>query len=142
MNTNAFSSNNNKPHTITTNLSNPFLDLGLQTPVMAPSQSDEQVGPNKVNVDKILKKNSINLNENGLTRPTILNIPTMKFDKKAQNTKELDKLECCICLLPFKEGDVLRLLFCFHRYHRECIDPWLSKKSLCPNCNFNLRAIN
>jgi hypothetical protein len=38
-------------------------------------------------------------------------------------------------------GDKLRLLPCQHRYHTECIDPWLLKNSLkCPCCNSNTSA--
>ena len=95
-----------------------------------------------VDVDHMLKKNK-DQSENGLSILTIDNIPTIKFKKsECVDSKEQDKTECSICLVPFEEGEELRLLFCFHRYHKKCIDSWLLKKSQCPNCNFNIRSIN
>ncbi|KAJ3062586.1 hypothetical protein HDU98_001532 [Podochytrium sp. JEL0797] len=45
---------------------------------------------------------------------------------------------CCpVCLEDFMAYEVLRQLPCEHRFHRRCIDPWLSKSSLCPTCRFN-----
>ena len=48
---------------------------------------------------------------------------------------ELIVSTCAVCLDDFEPGDVLRQLPCGHRYHRECIDPWLTEKSsACPMC--------
>jgi hypothetical protein len=44
---------------------------------------------------------------------------------------------CPICIVDFKEGDDLRLLPCEgkHRFHQECVDPWLLElSSSCPIC--------
>lgn len=49
------------------------------------------------------------LSEAGLTKATINSIPSMIFKKDQQKSAELDKTECCICLLPFDEGADLRL---------------------------------
>merc|ERR1712227_1092689 len=82
------------------------------------------------------------LSEGGVTQKTIDKIPTIIFRSNLLSTTELDKIECCICLQPFQDEEELRMFFCFHRYHKNCIDPWLKKKSLCPNCHFNIRSIN
>lgn len=43
--------------------------------------------------------------------------------------------ECAICLEDLKDGDWCRVLYkCNHRYHRDCIDMWLSKDIHCPLC--------
>jgi len=42
--------------------------------------------------------------------------------------------ECIICLDPFEPGDPLRTLPCMHRYHKACIDQWLSSHLSCPIC--------
>jgi len=44
---------------------------------------------------------------------------------------------CPICIVDFAEGDDLRLLPCEgkHRFHQECVDPWLLElSSSCPIC--------
>lgn len=42
--------------------------------------------------------------------------------------------KCLICLHSYENGDFLRKLPCNHMFHRECIDPWLLTKDMCPNC--------
>jgi hypothetical protein len=49
------------------------------------------------------------LSEAGLTKATINSIPSMIFKNDQQKSAELDKTECCICLLPFDQGVDLRL---------------------------------
>ncbi|KAJ1674997.1 hypothetical protein EV182_002143 [Spiromyces aspiralis] len=47
---------------------------------------------------------------------------------------------CAVCIDDFEEGDVLRVLPCGHGFHKECIDPWLIKKSVeCPLCKSDVR---
>jgi Ring finger domain len=44
---------------------------------------------------------------------------------------------CPICIVDFEEGDDLRLLPCEgkHRFHQNCVDPWLLElSSSCPIC--------
>eukprot|EP01084_Bolivina_argentea_P043634 80369_1 len=42
---------------------------------------------------------------------------------------------CAICLDDFSLNEELRLLPCNHGFHRQCVDPWLTKSSeLCPMC--------
>ncbi|MEM0354078.1 MAG: RING finger domain-containing protein [Thermoplasmata archaeon] len=43
--------------------------------------------------------------------------------------------ECLICYDPFVVTDLVRVLPCFHKFHRSCIDTYLIKEShLCPAC--------
>ncbi len=42
---------------------------------------------------------------------------------------------CSVCLSNFRTGDELRTLYCWHLYHRNCIDTWLLlSKGHCPIC--------
>ncbi|CAM9530819.1 unnamed protein product, partial [Chrysoparadoxa australica] len=47
-----------------------------------------------------------------------------------------DKVGCVVCLEQYSEGEVLRTLPCLHRFHAQCIDPWLSvqRRPTCPLC--------
>mmetsp|Transcript_62704 Transcript_62704/g.202247 ORF Transcript_62704/g.202247 Transcript_62704/m.202247 type:complete len:287 (-) Transcript_62704:79-939(-) len=49
-----------------------------------------------------------------------------------------DERKCMVCLETFKAGDNLRILPCFHRYHRACIDPWLAQNRHCPVCKHDV----
>ena len=50
-----------------------------------------------------------------------------------------DGCECIICLVPYKEKENLKALQCLHTYHQKCIDEWLTKQSICPDCRLNVR---
>jgi Ring finger domain len=82
------------------------------------------------------------LSEQGLAQWQIETIMSTKFDRSRLNTTDKGKLECTVCLVGFKDGDVLKTLQCLHCYHGKCIDDWLSKRSTCPTCNFNMRSID
>jgi len=51
---------------------------------------------------------------------------------------------CPICILPFEEGEDLRVLPCdgAHRFHQSCVDPWLLELSTsCPLCRHDFIAL-
>ena len=50
------------------------------------------------------------------------------------------KLACSICTEDFVRGEDIRLLPCDHRFHPDCVDPWLLNVSgTCPLCRIDLR---
>jgi len=48
--------------------------------------------------------------------------------------------QCMVCMEGFANGDQLRTLPCLHRYHRQCIDEWLSRSPECPICKHDITA--
>ncbi|CAI6340657.1 unnamed protein product [Periconia digitata] len=51
-------------------------------------------------------------------------------------------LGCSICTDDFEKGQDLRVLPCNHKFHPECVDPWLLNVSgTCPLCRVDLRPV-
>ena len=61
----------------------------------------------------------------------------MEMQAKMQNKKSSGPTSnnfCSICIKDYKNGDRLRCMPCFHRFHQKCIDEWLIIKNECPLC--------
>jgi len=52
--------------------------------------------------------------------------------------KEEKRESCSICLNDYEEGNEIKLLPCFHRFHKDCIDPWLDAHNTCPVCKYKI----
>jgi Ring finger domain len=58
----------------------------------------------------------------------------------ADGTQEDGTLGCSICTEDFNRGEEVRVLPCNHKFHPECVDPWLLNVSgTCPLCRIDLR---
>lgn len=58
-------------------------------------------------------------------------------------TTEDGTLGCSICTEDFTKGEEVRVLPCNHKYHPDCVDPWLLNVSgTCPLCRIDLRPEN
>ena len=64
----------------------------------------------------------------GLQSSTIDNLPTTTYRRGGQD------LQCVICITDFRDGEQVRTLPCFHKFHKDCIDEWLARDNKCPVC--------
>uniref|UniRef100_UPI00358E22B4 RING finger protein 148-like n=1 Tax=Myxine glutinosa TaxID=7769 RepID=UPI00358E22B4 len=57
-----------------------------------------------------------------------------------QDSKEMqpDSEPCSICIESYSTGEVLRVLPCRHKFHRQCVDPWLLGHRTCPMCKLDI----
>ena len=65
-------------------------------------------------------------------------IETFRKNKKIMKVIKFNGVEgesCTICLEEFNQQEMLMILNCSHLFHKECIEEWLEKKPICPNCN-------
>ncbi|KAL8427610.1 hypothetical protein Efla_005785 [Eimeria flavescens] len=66
----------------------------------------------------------------GLTTDQIQNLPSQKIV-----CDPVDMMPCSICLEEFALDDSIRVLqACGHIFHKSCIDIWLLRNAVCPNC--------
>jgi hypothetical protein len=74
-----------------------------------------------------------------LVRPSLKSKILDKKQTKTPPPKE-ETLEesCAICAVDYKFGDKFRTLPCIHKFHKECVDKWLVRKSDCPICRYDL----
>jgi len=85
----------------------------------------------------------------GASQAQVNRLPTYKFKapKKAAGAESDDvsgtgdeHSSCMVCLCDFEDGDTLKIVPCFHKFHEECIDRWLLQKAECPVCKASARG--
>ena len=54
---------------------------------------------------------------------------------KSKKNDSNEELQCTICIEDISKGEYLKELPCTHKFHTKCIDEWLERKQICPNCN-------
>ncbi|KAI4326111.1 hypothetical protein MLD38_031456 [Melastoma candidum] len=72
----------------------------------------------------------------GLDDAVIASYPTIRIsDKTAQLNKSTLGNSCAICLLDYREQDLVKIMpECDHCFHDHCVDEWLKRQATCPLC--------
>lgn len=115
------------------------------------SMGQNVYGYNNLNINNGMMPNYIDVDEEemeeeiqyGLDPDKISSLPVMIYSSKMEIQAKMMKQKstgptsnnfCSICIVDYKNGDKLRCLPCFHRFHQKCIDEWLIIKNECPLC--------
>ncbi|KAL3359935.1 hypothetical protein AABB24_016438 [Solanum stoloniferum] len=87
---------------------------------------------NENDYEMLLSLDENNHQHGGSSSRQINNLP--------QSTVQNETLQepCAVCLETPTIGDVIRHLPCLHKFHKDCIDPWLSRKTSCPVCKCSI----
>ncbi|EAY88970.1 hypothetical protein OsI_10456 [Oryza sativa Indica Group] len=94
------------------------------------SESDEERSP----IDTSSLKRS-----RGLSKAAFLRLQIEIFEASKDDNREASP-ECSICLDGFYDGDELIKLRCGHRFHSNCLEPWVRKCADCPYCRTNIQS--
>ncbi|KAE8691452.1 E3 ubiquitin-protein ligase RING1 [Hibiscus syriacus] len=62
-------------------------------------------------------------------------LPTVKI---AKNNLNSEFNQCAVCMDEFEEWTEAKQMPCKHRYHKDCILPWLEMHNSCPVCRHEL----
>jgi Arc/MetJ-type ribon-helix-helix transcriptional regulator len=71
---------------------------------------------------------------------TLTMVVTSQAAIESGKSSDTSQRQCMICLGDFAVSDKLRVLPCFHLYHCDCIDKWLSRSAQCPVCKHDICA--
>ena len=72
----------------------------------------------------------------GLTISQIEKIHFFKYDKVPFESEEI----CIICYDLFEQNDSVNMLKCKHKFHKNCLLPWVQKNNKCPICRFKIEV--
>ena len=98
------------------------------------------LGANGIDPQEFLQ--SLGLRERGLDQETMQGLATVKFNKDKSKNLDEESKKCSVCLTDFEDGEMIKFLPCTHRFHGDCIDPWLKDHSTCPLCKKDFRDSN
>ncbi|BAM40346.1 uncharacterized protein TOT_020000605 [Theileria orientalis strain Shintoku] len=71
-----------------------------------------------------------------LPQEIIESFPVNNYTTNSNDVDDNSKT-CSVCLEEYQEGVEIKRLPCTHFYHKNCIDLWLNKSTICPICKFD-----
>uniref|UniRef100_A0A7S1ZYX0 RING-type domain-containing protein n=1 Tax=Ditylum brightwellii TaxID=49249 RepID=A0A7S1ZYX0_9STRA len=90
--------------------------------------------------DQLLEQFGVgNTQRRGASQGDIDKVPLTKITGEMVQELKEEEIVCNICLEDFKEGEEMRSMdVCCHKFHKECLDRWLSQVASCPVCKKEL----
>ncbi|KAI3771783.1 hypothetical protein L6452_02951 [Arctium lappa] len=64
------------------------------------------------------------------------------WGRMGSSWKSSNQDECAICLDRFKASEMVTHLPCAHRFHSDCVLPWLETNTQCPCCRTKILGCN
>lgn len=63
------------------------------------------------------------------------NTPINNTNNKLNNLDECNSIgTCVVCQDDIKSDEEIKVLDCKHEFHKNCINPWIKIRNLCPLC--------
>uniref|UniRef100_A0A5B7BXQ2 RING-type domain-containing protein n=1 Tax=Davidia involucrata TaxID=16924 RepID=A0A5B7BXQ2_DAVIN len=120
----------------------PNMDMDMRIHILEALEafSDMGMGGNFLQVQRDFNENDyemlLALDENNHHAGASLNL----INGLPESTVQTDNFEeaCAICLETPTTGDTIRHLPCLHKFHKDCIDPWLKRRTSCPVCKSSI----
>ena len=66
-------------------------------------------------------------------------LPKVRRKDKEVKDDSLEHDDCAVCLERFRTGQLLVHLPCHHRFHPDCLSPWLETHAQCPYCRAKVK---
>ena len=57
------------------------------------------------------------------------------LEHEEQYKENTSNVVCSICLEEYKYNEMLSVMSCDHKFHKDCLKDWLQKSNVCPLCN-------
>ena len=74
----------------------------------------------------------------GIIKPRVSNLDA--YTNVTKSTERDSQDTCTICLTNFNSGDLMRVLQCFHKFHKSCIENWAKNDQSCPLCRLGING--
>ncbi|CAH9143867.1 unnamed protein product [Cuscuta epithymum] len=80
---------------------------------------------------------NVSISKPPASKSVVKNLPEVILSKEDDPDKN-DATICAVCKDEMSIGEMVRVMPCAHKYHQNCIFPWLGLRNTCPVCRYEL----